>query len=82
MCFTIPIKFIYEAKPYIVTIETKNDLKIRGKLIYVEHNMNCFLENTFVQEKNGKVRNCRRIFIRGSEIKIIIFPEILKNISL
>jgi small nuclear ribonucleoprotein D3 len=80
MFCTTPLKFLHEAKPFIVTIETKNGLKFRGKLVNIENNLNCFLENTFIQEKNGKIRNCLHIYIRGSEINMIILPEILKSI--
>jgi small nuclear ribonucleoprotein D3 len=82
MCITSPVKFLYEAKPFIITIETKNEMKFRGKLVFLENNMNCFLENSMIQEKNGKIRNSRKIFIRGSEIKLVVLPEILKNLPL
>lgn len=76
----LPKNLINEAKPFVVTIETKNGEKYRGKLYEAEDNMNIFLKNVVCQEKKGKIRKCEYIFLRGNNIKMIILPEILKEL--
>mmetsp|Transcript_9833 Transcript_9833/g.19127 ORF Transcript_9833/g.19127 Transcript_9833/m.19127 type:complete len:92 (+) Transcript_9833:1158-1433(+) len=78
----IPIKLLQEAKPFIVTIETKNGEKYRGKLKNVEENMNILLNNVIWQEQNGKTKKFQSILLRGNSVKIIILPEILKEVPI
>ena len=78
----IPKKILDEAKPFVVTVETKSGEKYRGKLIEIEHNMNIFLTNVIWQENGGKIQKCSSIFLRGNNIKLIILPEILKETPL
>lgn len=52
----------------------------RGKLLENEDNMNLSLyEATITQGKSGKVSHMDQVFIRGSMIRFISVPDILKN---
>ena len=76
MTHSVPLKLIYEAIPYIITIETKTGDRYRGKLINIENNMNCYLSNTSTCI-GGKFGKNHLLFIRGNCIKMIILPDVL-----
>jgi len=38
------------------------------------------LKKALCHEKNGKIRKCDFIFIRGNNVQLIILPEILMNV--
>mmetsp|Transcript_3936 Transcript_3936/g.5767 ORF Transcript_3936/g.5767 Transcript_3936/m.5767 type:complete len:87 (-) Transcript_3936:665-925(-) len=76
---SVPLKILNEGKPFIVTIETKNGKNYRGRLIEVEGNMNCHLENAVSLDSNGETKKFSRIFLRGSNLKIIILPDLIKE---
>ncbi|KAB0407367.1 hypothetical protein E2I00_016733, partial [Balaenoptera physalus] len=64
MSIGVPIKVLHEAEGHIVTCETNTGEVYRGKLIEAEDNMNCQLE---------------QVYIRGSKIRFLILPDMLKN---
>jgi len=78
----IPSKFLTEAKPFVISLETKTGEKYRGKLFEVGENMNILLKKALCHEKNGKIRKCDFIFIRGNNVKVIILPEILMKVPI
>nr|UXY87154.1 small nuclear ribonucleoprotein Sm D3 [Cryptomonas sp.] len=82
MADSIPIKLLFETKPYIVTIETKNGSKYRGSLRSIEENMNCHLENVSLLNSKNKNEKFNSVFIRGSSILLILLPDILKEAPL
>ena len=82
MVKSVPIQLLFESKPYVVTIETKNGNRYRGNLKFVEENMNCYLENAILLNAKKKSKKFSSVFLRGSSIIFIIFPDILKQIPL
>ena len=41
--------------------------------------MNCRLEDVQVTARDGKVFSLERVYLRGSQIRFIIVPDMLKN---
>lgn len=82
MSWNLPLKLLFETKPLIINIETKSGEKYRGKLLGVDDNMNCYLENVSFQKRNGPMKKNFKIFLRGNNIKMIFFPDILKEAPL
>jgi small nuclear ribonucleoprotein (snRNP)-like protein len=39
--------------------------------------MNCILENTILIDQDGKLSKFKSVFLRGSNIKIFIIPDVL-----
>ena len=66
-----------ETKPFLISIETKGKRIFRGNLTFIEENMNCILENTILIDKDGKLSKFKSVFLRGSNIKIFIIPDVL-----
>jgi len=74
------IKILNDSRPFLISIETKGNKIFRGNLTSIEENMNCTLENTILIDQNGKISKFKSVFLRGSNIKIFIVPDIFKNI--
>ena len=79
MSIGIPIKVLHEAEGHIITIETVNGEIYRGKLIEAEDNMNCQMTGITATARDGRYFNIENIFIRGSKIRFLILPDMLKN---
>jgi len=75
----VPIKILHEAEGHTVTIELKSGEVFRGKLDEAEDNMNCQMSNVTRTAKDGKVTTLSACFLRGSQVRFIIMPDILKH---
>ncbi|KAL6776548.1 SMP1 [Auxenochlorella protothecoides x Auxenochlorella symbiontica] len=75
----IPVKLIHEAEGHIVSVELKTGEIFRGELHDAEDNWNVQLSNITATGRDGKVSHMEHIFIRGSQIRFIIIPDMLKN---
>lgn len=79
MSIGVPIKVLHEAEGHVVTLETTSGEVYRGKLIEAEDNMNCQLSSLTVTYRDGRVAQLENIYIRGSKIRFLILPDMLKN---
>ncbi|KAK6192154.1 hypothetical protein SNE40_003680 [Patella caerulea] len=79
MSIGVPIKVLHEAEGHIVTCETTTGEVYRGKLIEAEDNMNCQMNNITVTYRDGRVAQLENVYIRGSKIRFLILPDMLKN---
>ncbi|XP_046979520.1 small nuclear ribonucleoprotein Sm D3 [Schistocerca americana] len=79
MSIGVPIKVLHEAEGHIVTCETNTGEVYRGKLIEAEDNMNCQMTNITVTYRDGRVAQLENVYIRGSKIRFLILPDMLKN---
>lgn len=70
-------KILKDTKPFLISVETKENKIFRGNLIFVEENMNCLLENTILIDRNGKISKFKSVFLRGSSVKMFVIPDIL-----
>ncbi|KAL8158857.1 hypothetical protein V2J09_000394 [Rumex salicifolius] len=75
----IPVKLMHEAAGHVVTVELKSGELYRGSMIECEDNWNCQLENITYTSKDGKVSQLEHVFIRGSRVRFMIIPDMLKN---
>lgn len=51
----------------------------RGKLIEAEDNMNCQMTQITVTYRDGRMATLENVYIRGSKIRFLILPDMLKN---
>eukprot|EP00741_Cyanophora_paradoxa_P016351 tig00020912_g15787.t1 len=79
MSIGIPIKLLHEAEGHTVTVELKTGEIYRGKLIEAEDNWNCQMENVTMTARDGRVSNLEQVFLRGSKVRFMIVPDMLKN---
>nr|CAG4644517.1 EOG090X0NFO [Lepidurus arcticus] len=79
MSIGVPIKVLHEAEGHTVTCETNTGEIYRGKLVEAEDNMNCQMTNITVTYRDGRVAQLENVYIRGSKIRFLILPDMLKN---
>jgi small nuclear ribonucleoprotein D3 len=79
MSIGIPIKILHEAEGHVVTLETMTGEVYRGKLIEAEDNMNIQMSDITLTSRDGRVSQLQNVFIRGSKVRFIILPDMLKN---
>lgn len=79
MSIGVPIKVLHEAEGHIVTCETITGEVYRGKLIEAEDNMNCQMTQVNVNYRDGRSTQLENVYIRGSKIRFLILPDMLKN---
>ncbi|KAL3142593.1 Small nuclear ribonucleoprotein SmD3b [Trebouxia sp. C0009 RCD-2024] len=75
----IPVKLLHEAEGHTLTVELKSGETYRGELHEAEDNWNCQLKNITATAKDGRISHLEHIFIRGSRIRFVIIPDMLKN---
>jgi len=51
----------------------------RGKLVEAEDNMNCQMSEVTATLRDGRTQALENVFIRGSQIRFVILPDMLKN---
>ncbi|KAI0980134.1 hypothetical protein GJ496_009688 [Pomphorhynchus laevis] len=79
MSIGVPIKILHEAEGHIITLETVIGEVFRGRLVEAEDNMNCQMSNVTVTYRDGRVAQLDYIYVRGSKIRFLILPDMLKN---
>lgn len=75
----IPVKLIHEAEGHVVTVELKSGECFRGELGEVEDNWNLQLKDVTATGRDGKVSKMELLYVRGSRIRMVIVPDMLKN---
>ncbi len=76
---SVPIKLLHEAESHVVTIELKSGEMFRGYLMEAEDTMNVRLDDVKMTSRDGKISHLDQLYLRGSQIKFIIIPDMLKN---
>lgn len=75
----IPVKLLHESEGHVVTIELTTGEFFRGELFEAEDNWNCQLRNVTKTAKDGKITHLENIFVRGSKIRWVIVPDMLRQ---
>lgn len=75
----IPIQLLYEAEGMKVTVELKNGETYRGLLLGAEDTMNVSLSQVLRTARNGQVSKLPTVYLRGSSMRFIALPDLLKS---
>lgn len=75
----IPVKLLHEGVGFVITIELKSGELFRGKLIECQDNFNCRLEAVTHTDRVGKLTKMEHTYLRGSKIRMVVLPDMLKN---
>eukprot|EP01051_Picozoa_sp_SAG22_P008994 SAG22_NODE_720_length_7649_cov_16.537616_1_plen_208_part_00 len=75
----IPVKLLHESEGHTITVELKTGEVYRGHLVESEDNMNMQLSNVTLTARDGRVSNLEQCFIRGSKVRFMVLPDMLKN---
>ena len=74
---TVPQLLVHEGEGLTLTIEVRNGTVYRGRASHTEDNFNMHLDGVSITEPDGTQRSLERVFIRGSTILFVIYPDIL-----
>jgi small nuclear ribonucleoprotein D3 len=75
----VPIKLLFEAEGMKITVEMKSGEIYRGLLVSAEDTMNVGLSDVLKTARNGQVSKLPNIYLRGSSIRFIALPDLLKS---
>ncbi|CAH0513584.1 unnamed protein product [Peronospora belbahrii] len=75
----IPTILLHDGEGTIVSIEMKNGETYRGLLDETEDNMNCVMKEAVRTDINGNTTQVEQVYLRGSQILFIVFPDMLKH---
>jgi small nuclear ribonucleoprotein D3 len=75
----VPIKLLYEAEGMKITVEMKNGEIYRGLLLGAEDTMNVNLSDVLRTARNGQISKLPNVYLRGSSIRFIALPDLLKS---
>ena len=79
MSLGVPIKLLHESQGHIVTVELLTGQTFRGKLVDAEDSMNCHLQSVEVTARDGRKSRLEDVYIRGSKVRLVIVPDMLKH---
>ncbi|KAI9984701.1 hypothetical protein PInf_006070 [Phytophthora infestans] len=72
----IPTILLHDGEGTIVSIEMKTGETYRGLLDETEDNMNCVMKDAVRTDINGNTSQVEQVYLRGSQILFIVFPDI------
>ncbi len=75
----VPIQLFHECAGHKITVELTNGEMYRGLMREAEDNMNCQLQAVTATAKDGSITKLEYVFIRGSKIRLVILPDMLRN---
>ena len=70
---------LHEAHGLLVSVELLTGQVYRGRLVFMEDNMNCQLKEATLTAKDGQQTACPHVFIRGSQIRFFVLPDNLRH---
>ena len=75
----IPLTLLAEAETHNVTVELKGGEIYRGTLESSSRDMNVTLSGVTHTARDGRVSKMEQVFLRGSQIRLVVVPDILKR---
>ena len=79
MSVGVPVKLLYEAEGMKISVELKNGEIYRGLLLGAEDSMNVSLQDVLRTARNGKISKLPNVYLRGSSIRLVALPDLLKS---
>ncbi|KAJ1832010.1 small nuclear ribonucleoprotein Sm D3 [Coemansia sp. RSA 2706] len=79
MSIGVPVKLLHESQGHVVTLELKTGQLYRGELVETEDNMNVQLKDITVTARDGRTTHLKHVFVRGSNVRFFVVPDMLKN---
>lgn len=76
---SVPQKLLHESCGHRLTLELTDGSLVRGLLTDAEDSMNVQLSNVTYTNREGAVNRLEFIYIRGSKIRLVVFPDMLRN---
>ena len=78
----VPLTLLLEGEGHNVTVELKNGEIYRGHLHAAEETMNCQMRRVTMTARDGRTHHLEAVYLRGSQIKFIILPSMLRSAAI
>ena len=78
----IPIKLLFEAEGMKISVEMKNGEIYRGLLLGAEDTRTGSLSEVLRTSRTGQITKLANVYLRGSSIRFIALPDLLKSAPL
>ena len=75
----VPQKLLHESTGHRLTVELIDGSLYRGLLTDCEDSMNLQLSSVTCTSREGRMTKLEFVYIRGSKIRLVILPDMLKN---
>jgi len=77
----IPTVLLFEAEGFTISVETVQGYVYRGFLEETDDFMNLFMRNVSRMREGSdeETKQMDQVYLRGSKIKFIVFPEVMSN---
>ncbi|KAG9411835.1 Small nuclear ribonucleoprotein Sm D3 [Aphanomyces cochlioides] len=75
----VPLSLLHEGEGHSITLELKNGEIYRGHLVESEDSMNCQLKQVTLTSRDGQIHRLEQVYIRGSQVKLFILPDMLQK---
>ncbi|ETV99459.1 hypothetical protein H310_08142 [Aphanomyces invadans] len=75
----VPLSLLHEGEGHAITLELKNGEIYRGHLVESEDSMNCQLKQVTLTGRDGQISRLEQVYIRGSQVKLFILPDLLQK---
>lgn len=75
----IPTVLLHEGEGMTLTVETQSGYIYRGVCVTTEDNMNISLKDVIATDPKGAQTKLERIFIRGSQVLMVLFPDAMSK---
>ena len=75
----IPLSLLHEGEGHTITLELKNGEVYKGHLVESEESMNCQLRQVTLTQRDGQVSRLEQVYVRGSQVKLFILPDMLQK---
>ncbi|KAJ1806560.1 small nuclear ribonucleoprotein Sm D3 [Coemansia sp. RSA 2599] len=79
MSIGVPVKLLHEAQGHVISLELKTGQLYRGQLVETEDNMNVQMKEITVTERDGRTNHLKHVYVRGSNVRFFVVPDMLKN---
>mmetsp|Transcript_15911 Transcript_15911/g.23631 ORF Transcript_15911/g.23631 Transcript_15911/m.23631 type:complete len:194 (-) Transcript_15911:123-704(-) len=78
----LPVILLHDSEGAVCTVELKSGDLYRGILDEAEDNMNIMMKDVLKTDTTGKTYSIPKIYIRGTQIVLVIVPDMLKNAAM
>jgi small nuclear ribonucleoprotein D3 len=76
---SVPLAVLHEGEGHVVTIELKSGVVYRGNLEGSDETMNVQLSSVTMMARDGSVSKCEHVYLRGSQVRFVVLPDVLKQ---
>jgi small nuclear ribonucleoprotein D3 len=79
---SVPVRLLLEGVRHVVTVELKNGESYRGELCDAEESMSLQMSGVTHTARDGQKKRLEHVYVRGAMVRLIVFPDILREATI